>query len=703
MALSPTLSKRVTRKTLKTIAVTSLSLTSISTAGITSSFIGHNSLNGAVFAQEVLDKSATFKTYDAETFYANTAYSLSQDSARTFSPNGKKVLITSNASGVLNTYSLNLETGEQTQLTKSTTNPNVAVSYFGDGNRILFSADGGGDELNHLFVWDGSGEITDITPGEQVKATFIDWVDDGDAFIVESNRRDSRVFDLYRYDSKSLNSELIFKNDLALGDLTVSRDGRYVAGVKEETSSNNNIYIVDLNGNEIVPNLITSHEGNIEHRVFSFTPEGDKLVYGSDAEGEFSQAYTYTLDGGESQSLISEDWDVAFVSYSPSGKYRISGINQDASTKVTITKRRTNKLSKRLTKGKLSKLTDNVSSVTLPEGLPDGDLGQVRFSPNEKSIAFTLNASNAPSNIYTVNLKDETFKQHTQALNKDLNPDDLVVSRVQRYKSFDGLEIPGILYQPKTASAENPVPALVWVHGGPGGQSRTGYSATIQHLVNHGYAVFAANNRGSSGYGKTFFHLDDKRHGQEDLQDIVYAKNYLAEQDWVDGDKIGIIGGSYGGYMVMAALAFEPEAFALGIDIFGVTNWVRTLQSIPPWWESFRASLYDEMGDPAIDAERHRAISPLFHADNITKPVLVIQGANDPRVLQIESDEMVAAVRANGLPVEYIVFPDEGHGFRKRDNQITASNAYVGFLDKYLKKITSDHAGSHSQPDKSDQ
>jgi dipeptidyl aminopeptidase/acylaminoacyl peptidase len=212
-----------------------------------------------------------------------------------------------------------------------------------------------------------------------------------------------------------------------------------------------------------------------------------------------------------------------------------------------------------------------------------------------------------------------------------------------------------------------------------------GYSATRQHLVNHGYAVFAANNRGSSGYGKTFFHMDDRRHGEEDLQDIVHARKYLETLDWIDGDSVGIMGGSYGGYMVVAALAFEPDAFDVGIDIVGVTNWLRTLESVPPWWGSIRDWLYTEMGDPVEDAERLRRISPLFHADNITKPMLVVQGANDPRVLKVESDEIVEAMQANEVPVEYLVFPDEGHGFTKRVNKIAASEAYLEFLDNYLR------------------
>ena len=228
------------------------------------------------------------------------------------------------------------------------------------------------------------------------------------------------------------------------------------------------------------------------------------------------------------------------------------------------------------------------------------------------------------------------------------------------------------------------MPALVCVHGGPGGQSRTGYTASLLHLVNHGYAVFAVNNRGSTGYGKTFFHLDDQRHGEVDLDDIVAARRYLATLDWVDGDRIGIMGRSYGGYMVGAALAFRPNEFAVGVDIFGVMNWLRTLESIPPWWASFRDSLYAEMGDPATDSERLRRISPLFHAENIVKPLFVVQGANDPWVLKVESDEIVETVRANGVPVEYLVFPDEGHGFLKRDNRVRSAEAILAFLERHL-------------------
>jgi dipeptidyl aminopeptidase/acylaminoacyl peptidase len=268
-----------------------------------------------------------------------------------------------------------------------------------------------------------------------------------------------------------------------------------------------------------------------------------------------------------------------------------------------------------------------------------------------------------------------------------------VAGEVIRYKSFDGMEIPALIYKPKGLKKDEKVPALLWIHGGPGGQTRLNYSPIIQHLVNHGYAILAVNNRGSSGYGKTFFAADDRKHGDADLKDCIEAKKYLATLPWIDTDKIGIAGGSYGGYMVMAALAFAPEEFDVGVNIFGVTNWIRTLKSIPPWWASFRDALYAELGDPAKDSVMLYNKSPLFHAKKITKPFIVLQGSNDPRVLQIESDEIVAAAKANNIPVEYVVFPDEGHGFLKKENNIKTSQEILKFVDIHLKGLPPAEAG----------
>ena len=614
--------------------------------------------------------------YDAAAFFMTTSFGMASSAGFAFSASDERILISSDETGVFNAYAVDPGTGDRDALTGSTTSATYALSWFPNDDRALVTFDGGGDELSHIYVRELDGRLSDLTPGENVKAQFIGFSPDGNDIWIATNERDAAAFDIYAYDTLCYESGYVFENSdtLQIGD--VSPDGRWLALVRNRTSADSDILLVDLAADTPEQVLITSHEGNIAYGVYTFTADSSALVYATDEHGEFNQAWTYDLASGERAPLVTADWDVSFVTYSPSGRYLVSGINADARTEVTVTD------------------LDSGEALALPD-LPAGDLGSVRFSRDETSIAFTIDAATSPSNIHLVELASQTHTQLTQALNPAINEADMVDAEVVRFASFDGVQIPGIMYRPHGSSADNPVPALVMVHGGPGGQSRIGYSAMIQHLVNHGYAVYAANNRGSSGYGKTFFHMDDRRHGEEDLNDIVAAGDYLRSLDWVRHDQVGVIGGSYGGFMTVAALAFHPDAFEVGIDIFGVTNWERTLASIPPWWESFREALYDEMGDPATDAERHRAISPLFHADTITKPLMVIQGANDPRVLQVESDEMVAAVRANGVPVEYVLFPDEGHGFRGRDNRITASEAYLGFLDAYLRDSGDEipHAG----------
>ncbi len=606
------------------------------------------------------------KTYDASVFFETSTAFLAGDSAYVFSADGSAVLTTWDKTGVFNAYAMPLDGSEPQAITTSQSNATFAESFFPKDDRVLFSADQGGNELDHVYVRESDGSVRDLTPGEKVKAAFAGWSADGSVFYVSSNERDARSFDLYAYKADGYERRMVFQNDEALQIAAMSPDGRWLAFVKPRTSADTDIYVSDLQADDTAPKLVTAHEGNISYQVFTFSPDSKRLIFGTDEYGEWREAWSHDLASGEKARYFVADWDVSFISFSQSGQYRVTGVNADAKTQVEVTSVKTGK------------------ALVLPP-LPDGDIANVRFSPDDAMMAFRLTSDRAPANIFVADLRAGSVRKLTETLNPAIAPEDLVSSQVVRYESFDGLNIPSILYKPHQASADTPVPALVWVHGGPGGQSRVGYSATIQHLVNHGYAILAANNRGSSGYGKTFFHMDDKNHGEKDLQDIVYGERYLAGLDWVDGDKIGVIGGSYGGFMVAAALAFEPEVFKVGIDIFGVTNWVRTLKSIPPWWESFKESLYDEMGDPATDEERHRRISPLFHADKIVRPLLVVQGANDPRVLQVESDELVAKVRANGVPVEYIVFPDEGHGFLKRANRITASNAYVAFLNKHLK------------------
>jgi dipeptidyl aminopeptidase/acylaminoacyl peptidase len=598
--------------------------------------------------------------YDARTFYETTTYF-----GASFSSDETKLLITSDASGVFNAYSQSVDGGVPTQLTNSKTNANLGIDYFPKDDRILVSQDEGGNELNHLFVRQLDGQMRDLTPGKGLKAMFGGWSGDLANFYVESNERDHQFFDLYRYDAATYDRNLIFKNTEGFAGITVSRDGQWLAMAKERTNADNDLYLWDSKQPDKAPEKITAHTGDVEHRIQTFSPDGTSLFYTSNEGSDFYRAWVYDLKTHERKMVIEDKWDVESVSFSWNGRYRVVSVNADARTMTTITDTKTGK------------------PIQLPD-LGNTNITGVRFSRSENMLAFYANSDVAPSELYVLDLRTGQHRRLTRSLNPKIQPDVLVRSQVVRYPSFDGLQIPALLYKPHVTSPTHKVPALVWVHGGPGGQSRVDYNPVIQFLVNHGYAVLAVNNRGSSGYGTKFYHMDDRRHGDVDLKDVVYGRRYLESLDWIDGSRIGIIGGSYGGYMVCAALAFEPDAFNLGIDIFGVTNWVRTLESIPPWWASFRDSLYAELGDPKTDGERLRRISPLFHAKNIRKPLLVIQGANDPRVLKVESDEMVKAVRDNGVPVEYVIFPDEGHGFLKKENRITAAEAYLKFADKYL-------------------
>ncbi|GAA0653007.1 S9 family peptidase [Brevundimonas lenta] len=605
-----------------------------------------------------------FRTYTAAQFFETTSYGMANPAGLAFSPDGRSLLISSDASGVFNAYALPVDGGAPVPLSASTGSATYAATYFPTDGRILLTADGGGDELTHIFVRELDGSVRDLTPGDKVKADFIGFSGDGKTFWVTTNARNPEVFDLYAYDAATYDSRMIFENP-GMFISAVSPDGRWVALGKPITSANSDVYLADLQSGG-APVLITEHTGDVAFDVYDFTRDSKSLVLATDQHGEWNQAWSRDLATGATTPLIQADWDVSYVSYSPSGRYRVSALNADASTQLTI----------------LDQTTGQPVRLT---GLPDGDIGGVRFSADESRMAFTLASDTSPSDVFVADLSTGTARRLTTALNPDISESDLVEATIVRYPGEGGVMVPAVLYRAKNATAANPGPAVVLVHGGPGGQSRRGYSAMIQHLVNHGYTVLAANNRGSSGYGKTFFHMDDKAHGEADLRDIVAGGEWLRRQDWVADDQVAVMGGSYGGYMTAAALAFHPEAFEAGVNIFGVTNWVRTLESIPPWWGAQRDALFDEMGDPATDAERHRRISPLFHASNIQRPMLVVQGANDPRVLQVESDELVAAVRANNVPVEYVLFPDEGHGFQRRDNRITAQEAYLSFLDKYVR------------------
>ena len=582
-----------------------------------------------------------------------------------FSADESRILFSSNRSGIWNAYTIAVTGGEWTPITKSATDSTYAVSFFPRDNRILFTRDRGGNELNHLYVLTPEGQERDLTPGEKLKAAFAGWTPDGAAFFVSTNERDARYFDIYRYDAATYERTMLYKNEHGHFPDDVSGDGKWVAMTKLNTTNDSDIYLWNAETKALTH--LTAHKGDVQFSPATFDPASKHLYYLSNEGSEFTRLRRYVLAGGAHEDVEKSDWDITFTSFSHAGRYRVTGVNKDGRAVISVVDTTTGK------------------PVALP-AIPNGGVGGVVFARSESKLAFYLNGDRSPNDLHVLQLGSAKPVKLTSSLNPEIDPADLVDTEVVRFKARDGVVVPNILWKPHQATPAAKAPALVFVHGGPGGQTTSGYSALVQYFVNHGYVVLGINNRGSSGYGKTFFAADDRRHGKEPLWDCVDAKQYLAGLPYVDPNRIGIMGGSYGGYMVLAALAFQPDVFDVGVDIFGVSNWLRTLGAMPAWWEAQRKALYTEMGDPVADEKMLFEVSPAFHGAKIRKPLIVLQGANDPRVLKAESDDIVAAVKKNGVPVEYVVFPDEGHGFTKKKNQIEGYSAVLKFLDTHLKE-----------------
>ena len=582
-----------------------------------------------------------------------------------FNKDETKILVQNNETGIFNLYEITLADTSMKQLTNSTKESFFAVDYVAGTNKTIYTADQGGNENSHLYLRQPDGSVKDLTPGDQEKASFFGWNKTKTALYYTSNKRDPKYFDLYKMDTTDWNGTMIYKNDSSLDVNAISYNEKFYLLNKSVTTDKNEMYLYDVSKKEI--KKISNDAEEATYSPQGFELNDSSFYYLTNEGNEFTYVEKYNIYSGAKEKVYETKWDVSYMYFSENGKYRVIGINEDGRNKVMLYNHQTGE------------------QLKFPE-IQEGSVQSVNISASEKNMVLFVASDKSPVNLWSYNFDSQVLKQLTKTLSNEINPDDLVAAEVVRFKSFDGKDIPAIFYKPLTASFNTKVPALVWVHGGPGGQSRAGYAQSVQYYVNHGYAILMVNNRGSSGYGKSFYKMDNRNHGDKDLMDCVYGKKWLAQQSYIDSNKIGILGGSYGGFMSLAGIIFHPKEFKVAVDMFGVANWPRTLKSIPPYWESSRKALYDEMGDPyGPDSTRLKNISPLYNTDKIKNPLLVLQGSNDPRVLPVESDEIVAGAKKNGTPVEYIKFPDEGHGFVKKENQMKAAEETLKFLDKYLK------------------
>jgi dipeptidyl aminopeptidase/acylaminoacyl peptidase len=353
------------------------------------------------------------KQYSMEQFMATTTVN-----GASFSADGRRILFSSNESGIFNVYSMPVGGGKPEALTKSTTDSTFAISYFPHDDRILYTRDVGGNEQNHLYVLELGGKERDLTPGGKLKARFGNWSQDGHAFFVLTNERDGRFFDLYRYDTKTYERTLFYKEEKGYQVSGGSNDEKWVALAKVNTTSDSDIFLYNVSSQEF--KHLTPHTEPSDYTVASFDPTSEWLYYLTNDGGEFTRIRRYHLASGRHEEVDKSPWDISYSYFSHHGRYRVTGVNDDGRTVITVIDNKTGK------------------AVPLPK-LPAGEITSVHISRDERQMAFYLNGDRAPNNLYVYNFSTAQASKVTDTLNKEIDPLDLVESDVVRFKSFDGL------------------------------------------------------------------------------------------------------------------------------------------------------------------------------------------------------------------------------------------------------------------------
>ena len=598
------------------------------------------------------------KIYSPEQFTKNKRIS-----GLSFSSDGNQILYNSDELGSPAAFNYDIRTKKQSLLYRDNTRPVWSLASIPQkANDLVFISVKDGKGNPHIYHKKGNRTI-DLTPGEKVTASYRGTRSDQTGLYYVSNSRNPRKFDLYFYSFKDESAKLLFKNDTKHRIVRVSNNHRYITLSERKTEEISNLYVYDLKLSPLIQISPANNEDNYNGLFFS--RDNKEIYYLTNHNSEFKYLEKFDLATKQRKVVYKNEWDLMSVTNSADGRFRAININKNGAPRTKIQNTKTGKF------------------LDIPI-LKNLQVIHSKFSPDGSKLAFSVSDYNAPRDIYLLDIKSKTAKRIVKSLNPSIDENQLSAPEDISITSFDGLKIPAFLYRPHN-SKKKKLPALIWTHGGPGGQFLKTYDEFIQYIVNQGYVVLAVNNRGSSGYGKTFKAKDNQRHGIDDLKDCIAGKKYLEKLNFVDSKKIGIIGSSYGGYLTLAALTFHPDEFKIGIDMFGISNWLNVLNNIPVFWETRKKALYAEMGNPKTDTEMLRNKSPLFFSHNIKKPLMVIQGANDPKVLRSESDNIVEKVRKNGTPVDYLIFDDEGHGIRKPKNKVIAFYRISAFLEKHLK------------------
>ena len=584
-------------------------------------------------------------------------------SAPAISPDGTRVAYLSNMSGTFQIWLIDTKGGPPRQLTSFDDKVGF-VSWSPDGRTLAFGKDEKGNERTQIHLLDvASGKVTAVTQNPKAIHTFGGWSPDGKRLAWASNARNVAFFDAYVYDVAAGQSRCVRQTDetcvvagWAGSDAVVVR--------RENTNLDADLLLQPVNGGDA--RLLTPHKGEAEYASVN-VPKGQQTLYCvTNQDREHAGLAAIDLQTGVFRWLTSQErWSVSDLVMSRDGARAAVVRNENGASVLRLCE------ANDLAHGR---------AVSLPLGVLTG----LSFSESGAGAAFGLTAPRQPASVWRLDTATgKSVALVTPALN-GIAPDTLVEPSRVTFPTFDGRSIPALFYRPR---GEGRHPVIISVHGGPEAQERPVWNGLYQYFTSRGYAVLAPNIRGSLGYGKTYTHLDDARLRGDAIEDVARAVAWLRAQPDVNGEKIAVMGGSYGGYMTLAQVAFHPELYAAAVDIVGISNFETFLANTGPWRRKLRIAEY---GDPDKDREALRRFSPIHKVADIRAPLMVIQGANDPRVPKSEADQMVASLRGLNRTVVYLVFDDEGHGLAKLPNRIKAYTEVSRFFDTWLKGTSND-------------
>ncbi|MCU0975065.1 MAG: S9 family peptidase [Steroidobacteraceae bacterium] len=573
-------------------------------------------------------------------------------------PDGRSLLIATRFGETAQLHRVDQPLGMRRQVTFFSEPVANAASQPG-GAGLVFEKDQGGDEYDQLYYLDlATGQATRLTDGRRSLNRGALWSADGRRLAYAHTPEGTSRYQLRVAEAGRLgDARVVLDEEGAWGVVDWSRDGRRLVVARYVSITESTLHLLDLETGDL--SQVNPGKGPIAYGAARLAPDGQTLYAVSDEDSEFGRLVRFDLASGE-QALLTPglDWDVSDFDLSPDGRQLVYFVNEAGISRAYL-------------------LDTRRGRVRPIEGLPTGVTGGGRFSPDGRRFAFTLTRAVSPADVYVYDLRANRLEQWTDSEVGGLDKSRFVDAGLVRLPSFDGLEITSFVQKP---AGPGPHPVIIDIHGGPEAQFRPMFSPVRQHWVNElGFAVFGPNVRGSSGFGKTFVSLDNGMKREHSVRDLEALVDWIRANPEYDASRIVVYGGSYGGYMVNAAMTTFPEKLAGGVSIVGISDFITFLENTAEYRRDLRRVEYGDERDPAMRAEMER-LSPLRRAARIDRPFFVIHGANDPRVPASEAEQLVAAARANGAAPWFMLARNEGHGFARKENRDAMTEAVALFL-----------------------